>query len=257
MDDRINNDHFVFDIYRITIPHSYENYRNIKPNIMNNTQWNKPLNNTDTPEVVSYISLRRWVGVLGIALPIVLYAGYKLVNSCTTLPPSISHYYYSNMGTYFTGTLCAVALFMYCYNGYDRLDKLSTNFASVCALIVAFFPTNIVNHSNDVVTWCNTQKLPLDTIRNSMHYTGAALLFSTFAFISFFLFTKSKHISANRTANKKARNILYKICGAIIVLCIVAIPLSNFPASTFTFETIALFAFGFSWLIKGETLLKD
>ena len=62
--------------------------------------------------VISYILLRRSIGVLGIALPMVLLIGFSIAHPDCILPPSISHYYYTMMGTYFTGTLCAVGLFL-------------------------------------------------------------------------------------------------------------------------------------------------
>ena len=221
-----------------------------------------------TPEILSYNHLRRAVGILGIALPIILSIGYISVIHCLIPPPSISHYYYTNMGTYFTGTLCAVGLFMYFYNGYDIRDKIATNFAAVCALVVAFCPTNISPHKGDVVKWCNFFSLSFNDIRNALHYISASLLFLDFAIISFFLFTLSAKGSPKPIGNKKIRNRIYKVCGLIIFISIALIALANFTAFgsipfvkncaswTFIFETTSLFAFGFSWLIKGETFFK-
>ena len=91
--------------------------------------------------------------------------------------------------------------------------------------------------------------------------------FSTFAFFSLVQFTKTN--KPGRMAKpKRTRNLIYKICGWIIVGCIIGIAIASFlPAAvyqkikflkpTFTLETIALLAFGFSWLIKGETFFRD
>jgi hypothetical protein len=71
------------------------------------------------------------------------------------------------------------------------------------------------------------------------------------------------------TRHKKIRNGVYKICGIVIILSIACIALLNFPPIeklngvkdfrlwTFVFEALALFAFGTSWLVKGEMILKD
>jgi len=211
--------------------------------------------------VISYLTLRKWVGFLGILLPFVLMAGACILGNCGQVQASISHYYYTIMGTYFTGTLCAVALFLFSYNGYDTEDKITGNLAAVFALVVAFFPTD-----SDPASLCQF----IDTHRvhsvNSVHYTAAALLFSCFAWFSLRLFTKSKN-TGSVTPEKIIRNRIYKICGVIIIICILGIGIYNFVDDLQTklaklkpvliFESIALVAFGTSWVIKGEFILKD
>ena len=99
---------------------------------------NKNLNNDESSYVISYLQLRKWVGWLGVLLPWVLLTGYYFLQRNCELPHSISHYYYTLMGTYFTGTLCAVGLFLFSYNGYNDEDRITANFAAVCAVLVAF-----------------------------------------------------------------------------------------------------------------------
>lgn len=213
--------------------------------------------------VISYLNLRKAVGVLGIALPVVLISIYPLLNKGCSLPPSISHYFYTNMGSFFTGTLCAVAMFLFSYKGPEKIDEIASMIAAACALGVAFCPVN----PSTVVTDCSIVHLEANSIRNGFHYGFAAVLFSTFAFFSLFLFTKTR--SANPTPQKKIRNKIYVSCGIIILVSIAAILLftildskrtispENANIYTFIFETIALFAFGTSWLVKGGTILKD
>jgi hypothetical protein len=83
------------------------------------------------------------------------------------------------------------------------------------------------------------------------------------SYISIFLFTKS---SGNITSEKKKRNNIYRICGIIMLISAAAIPIVKISAiyqhvyfikPTLILETSALVSFGFSWLIKGEFLLKD
>ena len=87
----------------------------------------------------------------------------------------------------------------------------------------------------------------------------------TLTYFSLFLFTKSK---PKPTARKKQRNIVYRVCGFIMLGSVIAIVVYFFLPSdlkiklealhyVFWFETIALWAFGTSWLVKGEFLLKD
>jgi len=89
---------------------------------------------------LSYLQISRAVGWLGIILPISVFLGTFLFSHCGHLLDSISNYYYTIMGNVFTGILCGVALFLYSYKGFDNWDRISSNFAAVCALGVAFFP---------------------------------------------------------------------------------------------------------------------
>ena len=68
------------------------------------------------------------------------------------------------------------------------------------------------------------------------------------------------------TKEKKKRNLVYIVCGCIIlfsILCIIVYTLvlqNTFIANLkpiLVFETLSLISFGTSWLVKGETLFKD
>jgi hypothetical protein len=213
--------------------------------------------------VISYLNLRKAVGILGIALPIVLIIGFALLDKGCSFPPTVSHYFYTNLGTYFTGTLCAVSMFLFSYKGPEKTDARAATIAAICALGVAFFPTNPPR----ILDNCVKVSLSANLVRNAFHYGFAALLFLTFAYFSLFLFTKTSDIIP--TPQKLIRNVIYRSCGLIIIICIMGIllltilddqdKLSTQKANIYTFilETIALFAFGSSWLVKGGTILKD
>jgi len=98
-----------------------------------------------------------------------------------------------------------------------------------------------------------------------LHLISAALLFLMLAYFSFFLFTKS---SPNPTSQKLKRNVIYRVCGILILICIVLLAIyflylrDRFPSlislnPIFWLETVALWSFGVSWLTKGEMILKD
>ncbi len=225
--------------------------------------------NKKNPTIISYIQLRRAVGSLGIALPVVLVLGSFLFGSCVSVKPSISDYYYTNMREIFVGILCAISLFLFSYRGYSPMDNWSANIAGFFALGIAFFPTQFLleNHCESDVQ--NFVCLPSNS---TIHFTSAALFFLTLAYMSIFLFTISKpqnndkslsDILPKPTKQKLLRNKIYVICGIMIIVSLLVIFLyqkniftSNLPI-TFIFESIALFAFGFSWLVKGETLFGD
>jgi hypothetical protein len=218
-------------------------------------------NDNNNAFVISYLNLRIGLGFVGFFLPIILVVGTWSLTDCTQLQPSISHYYYTIMGDYFVGSLCAVAMFLFFYKGVDKRDSIVANFAAVFALLVAFFPTNPSTYS--ICQYISTNKI---TSLNIVHYSAAALLFASFAYFSIFLFTKTDPTKP-MTKHKKIRNRIYVTCGVIIIVCIALIAVYNLVGSlgtifakykpTLVLESIALFAFGTSWITKGEMILKD
>ena len=100
-----------------------------------------------------------------------------------------------------------------------------------------------------------------------VHATCAALLFTTLAYFSIFLFTETNPgQKQDMTKKKRERNVVYYVCGWIIVACIVGILTLHIGMHMntwgpipvlFTFESAAVVAFGASWLVKGEFVLKD
>jgi hypothetical protein len=218
--------------------------------------------NNNSSFIISYLNLRIGLGFVGFFLPIVLLVGSFLFDDCIQVQPSISHYYYTVMGNYFVGSLCAVALFLFFYKGYDKRDSVVANIAAVSALLVAFFPTS--PYEDSVCSFVTNSR---NVSVNYIHYTAAALLFSSFAFFCLVLFTKTDATKV-MSAHKKMRNSIYKTCGIIIVVCVVLIGIYNLPflhlentfakyKPTLILESIALFAFGSSWIAKGEMFLKD
>jgi hypothetical protein len=212
----------------------------------------------EDPRLISFQTLRKTVGWLGISLPLAMIAGNLLFTRCNCLQDTVSHYYYTVTGDLFVGILSAVALFLFAYKGYDSKDNWWTCLAGFFALCVALFPTN--NNSSDS---CAISSLPNHEVRRVIHYFSAAAFFLILAGISLFLFTKSK---GTFTKEKKWRNRIYRICGIVILLCIAAVGLyglskGDSPWSrykpVFWLEWAALIAFGVSWLVKGEFFLED
>jgi len=209
--------------------------------------------------IMSYLSLRIIIGILGVVLPLILLIGANLFYDCQ-VQESISAYYHTGMRDFFVGIICAIAVFLFTYKGYERKDDIAGNFACVFALGVAFFPSSYFG----IKTHCIPKHLD-NGFFDILHLVSAGLLFTMLAYFSYFLFTKSK---GTPTSQKLKRNVLYKCCGILIVVCILAITLyvlflrDKFPrlqpfAPIFWLESIALWAFGFSWLTKGEMIMKD
>ncbi|MGO4770686.1 hypothetical protein ACEN2I_03410 [Flavobacterium sp. W22_SRS_FK3] len=209
--------------------------------------------------IFTYRRIRRAIGYLGISLPILLLCLSFIAFFQTPVQPSISHYYYTNLREIFTGTLCAVGLFLICYKGHGNVsiwknDNLLTNIAGIMALGVALVPTNpeikldktytLIPFTERWIGWC--------------HYGFAALLFLLFALQAINVFTIGQE---NETRDPKSilnENNIYRFCGYSILFFIIMVPVSEqlklFPYSTLVFESLSLFAFGIAWLIKGRAL---
>lgn len=216
---------------------------------------------SSTPEIISFRSIRRAVGVLGMTLPLILWAGSNMFGDTGGIQPSISHFFYTNMREWFTGVLCAVSLFLFTYKGHNLLDGVSANIAAVCAVLVAFFPTNLIEGYPGQQAVATVFSTPY---HNNIHLTSAAIFFLTLAFMSINLFTRSNRPEAEWSEKKKLRNLIFKVCGWVMIASIIVIAISKPVLGvskespvTFCMETVALVAFGFSWLVKGETLFKD
>ena len=217
--------------------------------------------------VMSYLLLRQLIGILGILLPFTLAIGTFIIGNCSSLQPSISHYYFSIMHIVFVGTLCVLGGFLITYRGRSsyKYENGISNFAGVCAFGVAMFPTDMKGLINPPGCSCQFIELKpalIDAEHTGwIHYGFAAALFICFVFFCMRIFQDSD-LGEPADAKKARRNRVYKLCGYIIIasiVCMAAIAIydritgrNNFPYSTIIFETTALLPFGFSWLLKGS-----
>lgn len=212
-------------------------------------------------EVISFKILRKWVGILGVALPFVLVGGSRLLSDCTEILPSISHYYYSNMTVVFVGILCAVSFFLITYSGYSRLDNILTNVAAVLCFGVAVFPTDLERETD----WLKYTNTFIDADLHKLHFACAGLFFLILASMSIWLFTRSNKEQEHLKPAKRMRNKIYVVCGVVMILSEVVIGIRAIwfgddvhnPTFVFWFETLMLVAFGVSWLTKGEVIAGD
>ena len=209
--------------------------------------------------IISYLTMRRMIGVLGIALPVIVVLGGFLQNGFV-IQGSISGYYYTNMRDFFVGLLCIVSVFLISYQGYEKIDNMISTLSGIFAIGMIIFPTAM--YSGKIVKV--GMFLIDDNISEYVHLTFGTLFFLALSFNSIFLFTKRHSILL--TPPKRRRNILYRVCGIVMIvsiLCIIIYMLlfrNTFVSGlnpVLFLESIALLAFGISWLVKGNTFFKD
>lgn len=202
--------------------------------------------------IISYLTLRKAIGLLGIVFPFVLSVGAIIIFR-RGLQPTISDYYHTDMGDVFVGILFVIGFFLISYRGYERADSIAGTLACIFAVGVALFPTS-------------TDQIDMGII-GKIHLFFAAFLFLTLIYFSLFLFTKTDPDSPP-TRKKLQRNMVYKACGYVMSICILLIgilflfeeallkPIEKYNP-VFWLETVTVVAFGISWLTKGEAVLAD
>ena len=198
---------------------------------------------TEQDMVLSYLAIRRFLGILGILLPLVLLIGGCLTDG--SLRNSISDYYHSPnplIHGFFIGIMCAIGVFLVCYKGHDSKDNWVASIAGIAAFGIAIFPA--AQGDNKMVF----MGIPYACI----HYASAAVFLIALSIMSCCLFTKGK--------NKfPLENTIYRVCGGIIFLMVLVVAFILFrgvSSTIFWLESVAVWAFGISWLVKGNWLRR-
>jgi hypothetical protein len=214
-------------------------------------------------------TLMQIVGILGMALPFLLLLFLWIDTGYDKPLESISHYYLTRMSSVFTIILTLLAVFLILYVGYNKTDFTISTIAGIFAFGLILFPTdNVIAYCNQSLDNVASISLDISKFRPKFHFACAGIFLLSLAYMSFFLFTitdKSKKLMGNP---KILRNIIYKTCAIIMVIAILIVFIGGFlekiPPSiyncnhiTFWMETLAVEAFGFSWLVKGELFFAD
>ncbi|MEJ7627301.1 MAG: hypothetical protein WKF35_10590 [Ferruginibacter sp.] len=218
--------------------------------------------------VISYMFLRKLIGICGILLPFALAIAPERVTGYYGLEASISDYYYTSRGDFLVVLLSILGIFLFTYKGYEFKEKLLTRIAALCAFGIAFVPTKA--RCNDCLFSVHTNSGGVfgNIFGEGIHIIFAAVFFICLGMISIIYFSRTNALSPttskNKLTRKSKRNIIYMICGWVMLSCVALLgiyffiqpDLKNFPV-IFVLETIAIWAFGISWLTKGEALLPD
>ena len=198
--------------------------------------------------MISHLTLRRVVGVFGVLLPVLMVVGAFILGSQTELLTSVSAYYDTVMRDVLVGFEFVIAWFLFAYRGYERKDDIAGDLACFFFLGAALFPTTSPNDLTRIV-----------------HGVSAVGLFLMLSYFSLYLFTKTKP-GGTPTPEKMDRNKIYVACGVTMLVCMVLIAVYKvFLTDTgisrikpaFWLEAFAMWAFGVSWITKGEWLRKN
>lgn len=222
--------------------------------------------------VVPFRSVRRSIGTLGLFLPVSLIF-YGIASGAGVLD-SMSAYFYSPMREIFVGTLCALAVFLWTYEGYRMRpgewlgDRTVARLASFGAGGTALLPTTpdivvavagvriVENSSLDCTI---SQCLLGEPLVSMLHFFAAALFFGAMAVFCLVLFTRGD----TSDPNKRALNRVYRLCGWTIVSALALIGVLQFTHLGATFgalrpvfwlEVAASLAIAISWMVKGDAM---
>jgi hypothetical protein len=221
------------------------------------------------PEIISYYTMRRAIGVLGITLPLILVAGSSLFGECNEVQDSISTYYHTNMRNIFVGFNCAVALFLFAYRGHDWRDNLAGHLGCIFVLGVAFLPCTLSTPGQPCLIAASAQS----PMVGKLHNLSALLYFIILIVYSLFLFprTHMDMVTGEKKfmgRQKTRRNLVYYICGSIMTASLLLIVFymgfleDRYPGlegftPVFWLESFVLLSFGISWLTKGQLIFRD
>ncbi len=201
------------------------------------------------PRVTSYLTLRRAVGYLGIALPVALAAGNTLIFS-GRLQQSVSDYFYTGMRGVLVGGLCVIGAFLLAHHAEDRWERLFTRAAGVGAIGVGLFPTPPPHPSL------------LGAVAGDLHVTFGALAFTALLALPLWLFRRT---DPGRSRPDLLRKRVYLASGIVMLLALMTAGLSSLPLAAalghldpvFWAESAAIAAFSVAWLVRGQAFLRD
>ncbi len=217
--------------------------------------------------VLSYLTLRRLIGFLGISLPVICLISSLFYES--PILPSISHYYHSTCKIVFSSVLLLLTIFLWTYHGADKYERGICRALAIMALLIVIFPTtNDLCILKECYTTDDLKSFVFPAIVGQpwigvIHLISAAIFFVLLIALIFFKFIP--HEQKKDNPDQIAIRI-YKFCGWGMVLSMLGI-VATMPFSqsfkdwrlppTFSFETLSLICFGVSWLTKGESFKSE
>lgn len=226
------------------------------------------------------------IGVVALALPVVLWA------SSGCFRASLSAYYFADAsGDLLVACLAVIATCLVAFAGETRLESWLTTLAAGAAMGVALFPTDNPGCAlaggyegrfvasladRDGVLFLETSPAGSDYFSGferlaRLHDLSALLLLLFLAYLCLAVFTRrvpGRHEGRDGapTRAKRRRDLIYRLCGTTILASVAlmvwgdrlrrgAAPDASWwdeARLTFWVESVALWAFGVAWIVKGR-----
>ena len=227
----------------------------------------KPENQNVRNSSLSYLALRQALGILGLALPLLIW-----IFNDFKLESSISHFYYSPSSVIFTGFMITFGIFLIFYPGRkkDKTDRISDNLVTTIggfgAILTALIPTAYYSacekplyYTIELTDFCGLTKLTTQYMHNNhvlgtIHLFSAALFLILMGYMSWARFTKGN--------TSRGMKVFYRICAAMVWIPLVIIGVEFLLDKEWTqydvyiCECISLGFFGLAWLVKGKTFKR-
>jgi hypothetical protein len=220
----------------------------------------RPTERDSARYVRSYLIMRVVVGALGVALPLALVLLDGLWLDGDPFPrTSLSAYYYSGVRELFVGGLSAIGIFLVTYKVGERsLDNTLSLVAGTAVALVALFPTGLPKGVTELTP---LQERLGESFVETIHFVAAAIFIGSLAVLSYF-FGKREGARPPRVGQRRSPRfwrLYHWACAAAIVLALLWIAVTELsgwgPSNSLLYgETLAVWAFGASWLWKGLEL---
>jgi hypothetical protein len=207
--------------------------------------------------VVSYLGIRRAIGIVGLLLPIILGPfGWFVLG--IEIQDNMSSYYHTALRDVFVGAMCAIGIFLFCYRGYDWIEGWTANVACLSALGVALCPLD-----------ANSDPLYQSSVVGYLHTLSGGAFFLTLAFYSLYHFPSTNASKHEIAPHEAQRNFVYRVSGIVILASMIAsgsylflfpekwVRLCNEYNFLFWMEWIAVWSFAAAWLTKGRAMVAD
>jgi hypothetical protein len=223
------------------------------------------LNHVDEAIVESYQKMRRRIGFLALAFPLVLI----LVGLCwgIKVQQTLSNYYFAldpdgrvdmfPVRLWFCGILFIVGFFLHKYHGFSDNEDRWLSVAGGFALGVAIFPMSIdgKNQYDFVLSW-----IPLSFISQlSLHGICAVLAFACIAVvIVWYSDSTLSELRKTKPAEAKVYKTIYVVIALFMIASIVISVILNikYPQGDYILsaEWCGIWAFAAYWFVKNREL---
>jgi hypothetical protein len=185
--------------------------------------------------------LSRLIGLVGFALPflVVLITG--------RIFSSMSAVYFTEFQPLYVGLLFAMGVCLLLFQGSTLIEKIGGYLGGISAIGMALFPTS-----------CDVCALTRDTL---LHSVFSLLFFLVMAL--FPLIWSARMDPQERSKPRRQRNQIYKICGSLIIFCMIlaGIVSTVYPPGVFIgvfwLEFIMYLAMGISWMTRGRLIFGN